>query len=200
MLPTVEDMEKSILAYFYNVGRHFRDRLPDAMYDNVNPITGLPESSNTLKPLHRAVSGDRLALEVTPVPSDLAAAMMITDHNGERTYLNLKPKLHWTAEEAELHEALTHRLKVAAHKMGERGLLNLQPADWDGNPHALGEDGMTCRFQLTPKGLEEAKRVIRGTALDGKVGWAEVLSRSDFNKAPEWLKAQERHKAFEVGG
>lgn len=194
MLPSPTELETSILAYFYNV-RHFRDRTPDAMYEDVCEVTGMPKNSSTLKPSYRAVSGDSLALEVTPIPSDLAAAMMTVDTpSGERTYLNLKPRHLWTAEETEIHGELTYRIKLAAHRMAEEGWINLQPPDWDGNPQVFDETGMTARFQLTPRGLEAAKKKIRGTALESmKIGFAEALNTTQLAAAPEWVQAQKRH-------
>jgi hypothetical protein len=109
--------------------------------------------------------------------------------------LNLIPKHEWTAEECDLQRELTYRIKVAAHKLAERGFINLRPTDFDETPQPLGEDGLTVRFGITPAGLSEAKKRIPGTkweSPDLRRGWARALPKHEFDKAPEWLKAQSR--------
>lgn len=190
---SVEELELSLLAWFWNV-RFWRDRQASAFTANTNQATGLPESANDLLPTYRAVGGDRLALEVTPVPGDLAASM-IKYETAQREWreLSIKPRHQWTDEERSTHEALTHRIKLAAHRLGEKGFLDLRPQDDQGEPQALGEDGMTVRFKLTPRGLEEARRRVRGTKFEYMPrGWEDALAPSEKSQAPEWLQAQWR--------
>lgn len=200
---SVEDLELSILAAFYCV-RKARDRLPDQFTrGDVCAITGLPLSANDLKPIYRAESGDGLALSWTPVPSDMAASMIryqtnpgVSDSEVEWKTLNLKPKDQWTTEEMDTHRELTFRIKLAAHQLASRGFMNLRPDDFEEGPQAFGEDGMTARIQITPLGLEEAKRRVKGTKYEGMYrGWEDALPASEFAKTPEWLRNQsaDRH-------
>lgn len=196
---SVEELELALLAAFWNV-RYVRDRLPDQMVKDTCPITGLPMSANDLKPIHRAETGDGLAMSWTPIPSDLAASMIRYDSgNGEYRDLNLKPKAEWTQEEVDIHMTLTHRLKTAAHKLGAQGFLNLQPLDMDENPQPFGDDGMTARIQITSRGLEEAKKRVRGTPFENwRRGWAQAITPSELAKTPEWFQAQQRHDVTSV--
>jgi hypothetical protein len=196
---TVEELELSLLAYFWNV-QFCVDRQASAFSADTNQLTGLPNSAGALLPTARAASGARLALEMTPVPSDLAASMMkypihVGGAQGEHEWreLSLKPKNDWTVEETETHGVLTHRLKLAAHKLGAQGFLNLQPPDDMGEPQPYGDDGMTARIQLTPSGLAEAKKRVAGTKFEHwKRGWDDSIAPSEKRQAPEWLQAQWR--------
>lgn len=197
---SVEELEDMVLAMFWHI-RFVRDRLPDQLIEDVNDVTGLPNSTKDLKPLWQAESGDTLALKYTPVPSDMAASMIrrtvSAADGGEDEYkdLNLIHKHQWTEEECDTHRELTYRIKVAAHKLAEKGWINLRPTDYDESPQALGEDGLTQRFQITPSGLSEAKRRVPGTkweSQDLRRGWARALPKSEWQQAPEWLKAQNR--------
>ena len=194
---TVEQLEFSILAYFWNV-RYFRDRQGTAFTNDTNRITGLPNSANDLMSGTRVVSGNTLALEVTPVPGDLATSMLKYEVNDggvtELRELTMKPRNDWTTEEIELQAELTHRIKLAAHKLASRGWIILQPHDDQDKPQALGSDGMTARFQLTPSGLEEAKKRVSGTKYDGMVrGYQDALTTSEKLQTPEWMQSQWRH-------
>lgn len=193
---SIEELEDMICAMFWHI-RFVKDRLPDHMIEDVNQITGLPNSTKDLKPLWQADSGDSLALKYTPVPSDMAASMLRRTHDDVAEYkdLNLIPKNQWTEEECDMARELTYRIKVAAHRLADKGWINLRPSDFDESPQALGEDGLTQRFQLTAAGLSEIKRRIPGTkweSPDLRRGWARALPKSEFNQAPEWLKAQSR--------
>lgn len=196
---SVEELELSLLACFFNV-RFVRDRLPDQMVKDTCPITGLPMSANDLKPIYRAETGDGLALTWTPVPGDLAASMIKYDAgNGEYRDLNLKPRAQWTQEELDTHAVLTHRLKLAAHRLAAQGFMNLQPLDMDEKPQPFGEDGMTARIQITSKGLEEAKKRVRGTKFENwRRGWAQAIAPSELAKTPEWFQAQQRHDVTSI--
>mgnify|MGYP003404107162 CR=1 FL=1 len=196
---SIEELEKSILAHFWNT-RYWRDRQGTAFCRNgTNEVTGLPESSNDLLPAWRAISGDQLALEITPVPGDLATSMIkyqTSDFGAtdEWRELTLKPRHKWSQEEIETQGELTHRIKLAAHKLASQGFINLNPSDDTGTPQPYGLDGMTARFQLTPAGLEEAKKRIRGTPLDGHLrGFQDALTESEKRSVPEWMKSQWAH-------
>lgn len=188
---SVEQLQDSILAYFWNV-RYWRDRQAKAFTEDSNLLTGLPASEAALLPAYRAVSGDNLALMVTPVPSDLAASMIkYTTPQGEMRQLDLKPRAEWTSEELEIHGELTHRLKLAAHRLAdEHGALNLNPPNDVGDPQGFGDDGLTARIQLTAKGLSLAKQKIKGTKLDAPRGFEDALAPSEKQFAPDWLQKQ----------
>lgn len=187
---TVQELELSILAYFWNL-RFWRDRQAKAFSEDMNMLTGLPSSEAHLLPAYRAVSGDRLALEMTPVPSDLAASMIKYEVNGEMRQLDMKQRHLWTNEELEIHGVLTHRIKLAAHKLAEQGALNLNPPNDVGDPHAFGDDGMTSRFQLTPRGLTLARERVKGTPFEYMPrGFEDALAPSEKQFAPDWLKKQ----------
>ena len=195
---SIEELETSLLAWFWNV-RYWRDRQGTAFTGDTNAVTGLPNSANDLQPAWRAVSGDRLALEVTPVPGDLATSMIkyeTSDFGGgtEMRELTMKPRHQWTAEEIEVQAELMHRIKMAAHRLAAKGFVNLNPQDDLGNAQPFGEDGLTARFQLTPAGLEEAKNKIRGGPLDGQLrGYQDALTKSEQGQAPQWMQDQWKH-------
>ena len=195
---TIEQLEFSLLAWFWNV-RYWRDRQGTAFSKDTNKVTGLPNSANDLQPGWRAISGDRLALEVTPIPGDLATSMIkyeTSDYGGgvEMRELTQKPRHEWTAEEIEVQAELTHRIKIAAHRLASRGLINLQPNDDQDKPQALGSDGLTARFQLLPAGLEEAKKRVAGGKYDGDVrGYHDALTVSERTQAPQWMQDQWKH-------
>lgn len=201
---SVEELETALLAAFWNV-RFARDRLPDGFVKDTCDITGMPVSANDIKPMYRAEGGDGLALSWTPVPGDLAASMIrycVNPGSGQEAEykdLNLKPRAQWTEEEVETHSVLTYRIKVAAHRLASHGWMNLQPPDFDEKPQAFGDDGMCARIQITPSGLEEAKKRVRGTRFEHWIrGWKEALPASEFAKTPEWYQAQKRHTGIDV--
>jgi len=204
------DLENSILGYFYLVATQWRDRSPQAMVDKVNVTTGLPERSSDLLAAHRAVHGDSLALMNTPTPRGLAASMLryhassdlacsgMQDCAGCRQ-LDLKPPAEWSAEESDMVAGLTYRLKLAAHRLGDQGWADVHPPSMDGEPHPLGEDGLTQRFGITRAGLLEARRRAPEQGWESqKRGWQEALTKAEWSKTPEWLQAQQRHQAIQV--
>lgn len=190
---TVDELKFSILAFFWNL-RFWRDRQGRAFSSSGNAVTGLPDNESELLPASSGVSGDRLALENTPVPSGLAASMIKYETaNGEMEQLDQKPRHSWTSQEIEIHGVLTHRIKLAAHQLAEEGCVNLRPVDDRGEAQPFGEDGMTARFQLTPKGLTEARQRVRGTKFEyAPRGWEDALAPSKLQHAPDWLKRQWR--------
>lgn len=190
----------AVLSLFYNVSKYWIDRSPQAMIQHVNELTGLPEHARDLAPKHAAKRGPELAMDFTPVPSGVASSMLryhaaadltctgVGDCEGCRQLSN-KPKAQWDDDELDVHAELTHRIKLAAHRLAAQGFVNPQPLDFDGRPMPLGPDGMTVRFAITPSGLEEARRRCVGTKYDGKVGWEQAVTRAEFSKAPNWLKS-----------
>lgn len=190
---TVEELELSILAYFWNL-RFWRDRQARAFAQSQNAVTGLPDNESELLPASSGMAGDRLALENTPVPSSLAASMIkYTTPQGEMEELSQKPRHQWSAEEIEIHNTLTFRIKCAAHKLAEGGYVDLRPVDDKDEPQPFGDDGMTARFRITPKGLTEAKKRTRGTKFEySPRGWEDALAASKLQHAPDWLKRQWR--------
>ena len=190
---TIDELEISILGYFWNA-RYWTDRQGTAFSKDTNALTGLPESENTLLPNYRGTSGFSLVLGLTPVPAAMATSMMKYETaEGEMRELSLKPLDKWTDDERNVHNELTHRLKIAAHRLAGKGFVNLNPPDDQGNPQPYADDGLTARFQLTSNGLEEARRVIVGSKHDGQTrGWQDALAPSEHRLAPEWLQSKWR--------
>jgi hypothetical protein len=194
-------MQDTILGWFFIISQKWRDRSPQAMLEHVNTLTGLPERADDLVPKHRAVQGAQLALMVTPTPSGLAESMLRyhADASVKCTetatcdgcrQLDQKPKAQWDEEEAAAVSELTYLIKRAVHGLAKLGYADPQPPDADGKPMPLGEDGMTMRFALTPAGLERARNhPKRDEWLSQVRGWEQALTKAEFNKAPEWLKA-----------
>lgn len=187
---TVDELKLSILAYFWNV-RFWRDRQAKAFHEDTNELTGLPNREAALLPGYRSHGGDRLALEVTPCPGDLAASMVKVEINGEMKQIDTVRKDLWTEEQREFVGVLTFRMKLAAHKLGEEGALNLHPNDDTGSPQPFGDDDMVARFQMTYKGLNMAREAVKGTPFEyAPRGWEDALASSEKQFAPDWLKRQ----------
>ncbi len=200
------NLEDMLLAYFWIARKYGRDRRTSALQEDTNVLTGLPSSTAGLSAVHQAVTGPAYALSLTPVPSGLAASMIryhaAPDLTCDETktcpgcrQLDLKAKHLWTLEERELCDELTYRIKLAAHALAAEGLVDLRPLDMDGTPQPLGEDGMTVRFQCTPKGLEEARGRCQGTHWESETnnrGWGDALTRAEFAKTPDYVQARGR--------
>ena len=200
------NLEDMLLAYFWIARKYGRDRRVSALQEDTNILTGLPGSTAGLAPVHQAVTGPAYALSLTPVPSGLATSMIRyhavpnmpcseTRHCEGCRQLDLKPKHLWTPEERELADDLTFRIKLAAHALAQEGFIELRPNDVDGLPQPYGEDGMTARFQCTPKGLEEARKRCQGTHWESETnnrGWGDALTKHEFSKTPDYVQARGR--------
>lgn len=194
----IPDLEPRLLAHFFCVGKHWRDRSAQGLVEHVNELSGLPESAAALLPRHRALQGDQLALNWTPVPSNLAGnwlryhaandlvCSLTATCDGCRV-LELKPKSAWDDDEVRVHADLTYAIKLAAMRLAERGLIDSRPIDHEGSRMPLGEDGLPMRFGITPEGLKEAAKIVAADpTLDQKLGWENAVMRSELAKLPGW--------------
>lgn len=200
------NLEDMLLAYFWIARKYGRDRRAAALQEDTNILTGLPATTAGLTAVDRAVSGPAYALSLTPVPSGLASSMIRyhavpnmpcaeTRHCEGCRQLDLKPKIQWSPAERELHDELTYRIKLAAHALAAEGYVELRPNDIDGMPQPYGEDGMTARFQCTPRGLMEAQRRCQGTAWESESnnrGWGDALTKHEFSQTPDYVQARGR--------
>ncbi len=91
-----EQQLEAILWGFYFRVLHTRDRRSEGgrSTEATNTETGLPESAASLVPIHRAVYGWELALELIVPPEDFCAAVVYTDDNETKEWqaLCFKPK------------------------------------------------------------------------------------------------------------
>lgn len=149
-LPDVETCETWILCTYHRIRTQGVDRRPDDIVP-VDHATGVPLDGSLLKAKHHGVRGIELTLATPVEPPHWASCFLrLTD----------KPKSQWTEEELWAHDELTHKIKLALHRMSERGLFDLRPANpYDGTPMAFGKDGLTIYAKPTYKVLEESKKV-----------------------------------------
>lgn len=193
-LPRDDEVELLVLGFFANTAWHARDRRANAWGTlGEHPTLGLPQSANDLAPRTRAAHGDDLALSMQIPPGQLAEASIVRDDGAA---LATVPKDAWTEDEAEAVAALTLRVKRVVHALAFRGCAVTQPPGYhDGEPMALGEDGYTRCFKLTPKGLEEAKRRVRGTRFESRqVSILNAANEETRRTAPEWARSEHRRE------
>lgn len=181
MLPDVEEVQKWILGTYYRIKHQGRDRRGDGMVP-VDPATGIPLSEKDLLPMARALRGASLALQVPCEPRWWAQCHLT---------LSDTPKSQWTEEDCELVSELEFRFKVAIRRLSERGLMNEhQETDLDSRPIGTGADGMAIIAHITPRGLEEAEKVIPGTKLSrGPVSVLHGMPATIIENAPAYARA-----------
>lgn len=194
VLPHDDEIELSVLCYFANAAWYARDRRANAWGTiGEHPILGLPMNANDLAPRSKAAHGDSLALSLQVPPVQIAEALVVRDDGAALTTV---PKDRWSEDESEAVEALTIRIKRIVHALAFRGCAITQPPGYhDGEPMALGADGYTCCFKLTPKGLEEGKRRVRGTRFESwQVSILNAANEETRREAPEWSRSEHRRE------
>lgn len=164
--------EEILLAVFGNlaVGGWVDRRAAEV--GGVDHATGIPLSGHDMAPRAYGVSGHSLALEYQIVPRSLAAGsawreQVNPDGTRERVALASVPEAQWTQLEREFVNHLSRQFKLAAHRLTEKaGWFDLQPElDPEGNGRrvrlALGGDGLTMGFKITPRGLKAAIELVK---------------------------------------
>ena len=193
-LPTVQELELSIMGFFVQLERDGRDRRGDGVVP-VDEGTGLPISANDLAPAHRALYGMDLVLATSISPKRYARAMLFrSDSQGQTALAMIQPE-RWTAEEAGLVAALEQRVRLAIRNLAQRGILrDTPPIGPDGEPLPLDEAGFAQEAQITYSGLQEARRRVRGTRYERRtsVSILDCLPPHVRDKAPAYALAEWR--------
>jgi hypothetical protein len=162
-----EELELQLYSVFARTARQVCDRRGDVAA--VDHRTGLPTSANDLLPRYKAVSGVGLALQLIVVPRQFAASMLrrpvpVEQSESGHVALQAIPATQWTASETELVEALTEQIKIKVHQLAEsKGHFNPHGEEFEPGRPLLGDDGLTCGFKITYKGLMHAIEKVRGT-------------------------------------
>lgn len=192
-----------------------RDRRPQGVTIKVNHATGLPESSASLLPNHRATHGPELVLGLITPPDDFAASIVRTDDvpqnqgkpEGQREFVALcyKPKESWTEDELLAVKENGRRLKRVVHRLEVEGLFRTRPkledceAELGVKELVHGEDGHTMGFQITADGVHAAQDFARECPFVLLVEEIEdAMGATLAGLAPDWRKAERRNSAAVV--
>lgn len=189
------ELEMHLLGLFYRLAVYGRDRAGAVV--PVHRETGLPVSADGLLPASRALRGRKLALEERVVPRRLAAGLLrrplsLASPNRTRALATLPPE-EWTGQETAWVDELEHQIKRTVHRLAQTKGWFVPQVLHDGAPQPLGEDGLTECFQITPQGLTEALRRVRGTRYDhGPLSVRDDLSEDEWATAPQWARDEAR--------
>lgn len=204
-LPNENDCEMYLLGFFAASSR-MRDRRTNASVPS-DPKTNLPLSANDLTARTAAIEAEELALGMTVplgafdevyTPGILARALLMrSDGELAGTHLSMIAPHLWDEEEAKAIRHLTFLFKRAAHKLGERGLVDLAPSGYE---DAVGlpwdKTGLARACQVRGQGLLEARRRTRGTKYEK---WSssilDAVNDEVRRTAPEWAQAEWRQRS-----
>lgn len=187
-MPTPKEIELELLGAYVRIARYGRDRRPGGMDHKIHHSTGLPEDPTVLMPAHKAVTGERLALEAVIHPYEMSIALLgLVGLARER----------WPHEQAEWQPRVEERIRKVATHLAERGVLDATPRDEDGNEIPRRRDRMGTFFAITPRGLAYAKRRVAGTRYGerGRVSILDAVPEEVRKSAPNWAQ-----KELEYGG
>lgn len=186
-----------LMALVVGLYRHpVGDRRPEAPVQ-IEETTGLPEDPGVRVSRDRALGGRGLALASYFIPSQVAAGFVRrTLPGGETQALVHVAPSEWTEDEVGWVRELEHRIKLLAHRLAERGFVDVRPPGYEeGERMPLHrDDGMTTAFRFTHAGLEHALQRVRGTRWETAAPTTirADLSPEQWTRAPQWAQQEGR--------
>lgn len=160
------EIELALLSLFYRTESETVDRTGSVDQTQIDPVSGLAISANSLAPRYAWRSGTELALDALYNPKLIARSMIYrTDTiNKTVTPLTLVPPDTWTDSEAGAVRQLEREINAVLVRMKHNGMINPNPTvGEDGTPMPLRDEEHPFLFRCTYKGLQEARKRVRGT-------------------------------------